>query len=266
MRIKLNLNIRKEQIELIRRERRFRLIIIMIVTLLFLAGCAYTGATQPTDNEMTASTYEAESQRNEEQLQESEPQEKKFWLITIEQKNNVPFLGSLGDGSIPAENSILFVATNENESPYDGEFSGYAEIESFTDLKEAFNVNTTEYLNMSAKHTSKPFTFTLLPKDIASLTRKDNTDPILVDYSEANFLMPTKGDNPAAVFGSAQGFKFSKNEKLDFSLTCTIVQINDKIELKTDMFGSFTGTIERLKGDVQEIELAPLVPSDSSTD
>ncbi|MGB7605947.1 MAG: hypothetical protein WBL93_10780 [Lutisporaceae bacterium] len=231
------------------RKSQCRIITIIVCTLLILVGCSKIDGTLPPD------------EKNGTPVQGKESQEKKFWLIKIDQKNNEPFMGSLGDNSIPAENTMHFIAMNDSESPYEGVFRGYADIESFTDLKEALGVDNTEYLNISAKHTAETFTFNLTPTELASLTKDEKANPLLVEASKADFLMPTKGDNPASVFGSVQGYKFSENKKLDYSLTCTLTQLNGIIELKTDMFGLFTGTIVRMNEDELEFEPAPLTPS-----
>lgn len=87
----------------------------------------------------------------------------------------------------------------------------------------------------------------------------ENINPLLTDVAEAKFLMPVKGDNPATTFGTAKGVPFGEGGKLDFSLNCTLMQHNDSIKLKTDMFGTFTGKIERVPKE--EIRVVPLVPA-----
>jgi hypothetical protein len=82
---------------------------------------------------------------------------------------------------------------------------------------------------------------------------------LLKDVAKAEFLMPVKGDNPATTFGTAKGVPFGEGGKLDFSLNCTLMQHNDSIKLKTDMFGTFTGKIERVPKE--EIRVVPLVPA-----
>jgi hypothetical protein len=71
--------------------------------------------------------------------------------------------------------------------------------------------------------------------------------------------MPTEGGNPDNVKGSAMGHQFARADQLDFSLNCSLQQTNNQIELKTDMFGTFTGTIS---WSAETVELGPLTIDD----
>jgi len=185
------------------------------------------------------------------------------WVIKIDQTIAAPFMGSLGGQSeIMSENTMTLIATNKNNSPYDGEFTGTAYITSYTDMKEELgDPENIDFLEYKTSHESHGFTFVLKPTDIASLIKDEKKNEKLADVSTAEFLMSTKGDNPATVKGSAGGYQFAWGDKLDFSLTCVIQQTNNKIELKTDMFGTFDGTIEQMSQDELDFDLAPLTPS-----
>lgn len=184
------------------------------------------------------------------------------WVIKIDQTITAPYMGSLGGQSeIMSENTMTLIATNENDSPYDGEFTGTAYITSYTDMKEELdNPENIDFLEYKTSHEAHGFTFILKPTDLAVLTKDENADDRLAEVSTAEFLMPTKGENPANVKGSAGGYQFAWGDKLDFSLTCVMQQINTKIELETDMFGTFAGTIERLSEDKLDFEIAPITP------
>jgi len=188
------------------------------------------------------------------------------WVIKIDQTITAPYMGSLGGQSeIMSENTMRMIATNHNDSPYDGQFTGTAYITSFTDMKkELEDPENIDFLEYKTSHEAHGFTFVLKPTDLAALTQDDKIDERLADVSTAEFLMPTKGENPATVKGSAGGYQFAWGDKLDFSLTCVMQQTKSNIELNTDMFGSFAGTIKRLSEDELDFEIAPLTPSESA--
>ncbi|MEA4921042.1 MAG: hypothetical protein VB078_08995 [Clostridiaceae bacterium] len=165
------------------------------------------------------------------------------WVIKIDQTITAPYLGELGDqNEITTENTIKLVATNYNDSPYDGEFTGIAYIRSYADLKEQFDVGDADYLEIDNNHEAHDFTFALNKTGIVPLTPVQ--DQRYHYCAKSHFLMPTKGDNPANMLGAAQGYQFSNEKKLDFSVTCDLEQSDQKITLNTDMFGSFEGTLE----------------------
>ena len=218
--------------------------ILLLCLMLSLLGCGKAPAEAPTEPPTEAGSY--------------------CWAIRIDQTIMAPYMGSLGGQSeIMSENKMTLIATNDNESPYDGEFTGTAYITSYTDMKKELgdpeNIDLLEYKN---SHVAHGFIFILKPTDLAALTEDKNVDEGLVEVATAEFLMPTKGENPGNVKGSAGGYQFAIGEKLDFSLTCSIQQTNSKIELKTDMFGTFEGKIERLNKDELDFEIAPLTPSE----
>jgi len=186
-----------------------------------LTGCPSEGGTEPAQ----------------------ETSDQNCWVIKIDQTITAPYLGELGDqNEISTENTMRLVATNSNDSPYDGEFTGTAYIRSYADLKEQFGVADVDYLKIDNSHEAHDFTFTLNKTGVVPLTPvQDERDHYC---AKSHFLMPTKGDNPANMLGAAQGYKFSTEEKLDYSVTCDLEQSEQEIILNTDMFGRFEGTLE----------------------
>ena len=108
------------------------LVAIAAVLMMFpLTGCPSGGGTEP--------------------AQETSAQN--CWVIKIDQTITTPYLGELGDqNEITTENTIRLVATNYNDSPYDGEFTGTAYIRSYSDLKEQFVVGDVDYLEIDNNH------------------------------------------------------------------------------------------------------------------
>ncbi len=100
---------------------------------------------------------------------------------------------------------------------------------------------------------------TLVPNNPALLTQ--DPDSLLQGSANAEFLMPTKGDNPANFSGAAQGYGFGQGIQLGMAATCKLIKTNSDIELITDIFGSLNGKIERLEAGAipSETGLAPLV-------
>ena len=99
-----------------------------------------------------------------------------------------------------------------------------------------------DYLEIDNSHEAHDFRFTLEKTGVVPLTPIQ--DERYHYCAKSHFLMPTKGDNPANMLGSAQGYQFSNEEKLDYSVTCDLEQSEQKITLDTDMFGCFEGTME----------------------
>lgn len=164
------------------------------------------------------------------------------WVIKIDQTITAPYLGDLGDqNEIMTDNTMRLVAVNSSDSPYDGKFTGTAYIRSYANLKEQFNVGDVDYLELDNNHEAHSFKFTLEKTSIVPLTPVQ--DERCHYCAKSHFLMPTKGDNPANSLGAAQGYDFSNEEDLDFSVTCDLEQRDQKIILNTDMFGSFEGTL-----------------------
>jgi len=194
------------------------------------------------------------------------------WVIKIDQTITAPFMGELGgQDEIMSQNTMKLIAANDNDSPYDGEFTGTAYIFSYTNMKEQLgDPEDLGFLDYKSSHEAHGFKFSLVPENLASLTREKDLDERLADVSAGEFLMPTKGGNPGNVEGSAKGYQFGRADNLDFSLNCSLRQTNGQIELKTDMFGTFTGTIawsaetaelENLTPD-DDFDPAPLVPKE----
>ncbi|MEA4814269.1 MAG: hypothetical protein VB112_05145 [Oscillospiraceae bacterium] len=172
-----------------------------------------------------------------------ETSDENCWVIKIDQTITAPYLGELGDqNEITTENTVRLVATNDNDSPYDGEFTGTAYIRSYADLKNQFGLGDVDYLEIDNSHEAHDFTFTLEKTGVVPLTPVQ--DERYHYCAKSHFLMPTKGDNPANMLGSAQGYQFSNEEDLDYSVTCDLEQSEQKITLNTDMFGCFEGTME----------------------
>lgn len=173
------------------------------------------------------------------------------WVIKIDQTITAPYLGELADqDEITSENTMKLVAVNDNESPYDGEFTGEACITSHTDAKEEFGVANADFLVLDNSHEAHDFTFALSKTDVVPLTPVQ--DERLHYCAKSQFSMPTNGDNPANVLGAAQGYQFADESDLNFSVTCKMIQSNQTITLKTDMFGEFEGTLE-WTNDIPEI-------------
>ncbi len=167
------------------------------------------------------------------------------WVIKINQTIAAPYLGELADqGAIMSENTMKLVATNDNDSPYDGEFIGTAYIKSYTNAKEEFGVVNADILDLNNNHEAHDFKFTLKKTGVVPLTSGQDVDERIHNYAKSHFLMPTKGDNPANVKGSVEGYQFAQGSELNFSLTCDMEQTDQKVILKTDMFGEFEGTLE----------------------
>jgi hypothetical protein len=167
----------------------------------------------------------------------------KCWVIQIDQTITAPYLGELGDqNEITVENTLRLVATNYNDSPYDGEFTGTAYIRSYADVKEQFNVGDVDYLELDNNHKAHDFKFSLVKTGVVPLT--DVQDERQHYCAKSRFLMPTTGDNPANIFGAAKGYQFSNSGDLEYSVTCDAEQSDQKITLNTDMFGSFEGAME----------------------
>ncbi|MFV0467261.1 MAG: hypothetical protein ACK5ML_14580 [Lachnospiraceae bacterium] len=184
-----------------------------------------------------------------------------LWLITIEEEKEGTLMGIYGSSEVPCTYTIELYAVNDNSpSPYEGEFTLSGRIHSYWNVKEDYEMPDVDALEFEADHVIQPCTFRLIPNDLAPLT--EGSDSLLQESASAEFLMPTKGDNPANYTGAASGFEFGQNLDLDMAATCKLNSVNSRIELITDVFGSFNGKIERLEtGDVpSEIELAPLVP------
>lgn len=243
-------------------------VILMICLMFSFSGCVEIFTGKEKENSIPSKPASQEPLNDTESAKQPDEEGPYSWVIKIEQTITAPYMGSLGGQSeIMSENTMMLIATNNNNSPYDGEFTGTAYIASYTDMKEELdNPENIDFLEIKTSHEAHGFTFVLKPTDLAALTRDENIDERLVDVSTAEFLMPTKGDNPATVKGSAEGYQFARGEKLDFSLTCAIQQTNNKIELKTDMFGTFTGTIELMSKDELDFEPVPLTPSVSPKD
>lgn len=186
-----------------------------------------------------------------------------LWLITVEEKKQGKLFGVYGSDEVPCEYTIELYAVNDgSSSPYEGEFSVAGKIHAYWDVKEDYDLPDVDYLEFESDHVIQPCTFRLVPNNLAPLTQ--DPDPLLQGLANAEFLLPTKGDNPANFSGAAQGYGFGQNMQLDMAASCKIIKTNSEIELITDIFGTFNGKIERLEAGAvpPEIELAPLVPED----
>ncbi|NYB73437.1 hypothetical protein HZF24_04720 [Sedimentibacter hydroxybenzoicus DSM 7310] len=184
-----------------------------------------------------------------------------LWLITIEEKKQGTLFGVYGSDEIPCEYTIELYAVNDGSpSPYEGEFTVAGKIHAYWDVKEDYELADVDYLEFESDHVIQQCTFQLVPNNLAPLTQ--DPDPLLQGSANAEFLMPTKGDNPTNFSGAAQGYGFGQDMQLDMAATCKIIKTNSEIKLITDVFGSFNGKIERLEAGAipSEIELAPLVP------
>lgn len=203
------------------KRKPFLIALAAVLTIIPLTGCPSEGGT--------------------ESVQETSDQI--CWVIKIDQTITAPYLGELGNqNEITTENTMRLVATNSSDSPYDGEFTGTAYIRSYADLKEQFGVGDVDYLKIDNSHEAHDFTFALNKTGVVPLTPVQ--DERYHYCAKSHFLMPTKGDNPANMLGAAQGYQFSTEEKLDYSLTCDLEQSEQEIILHTDMFGRFEGTLE----------------------
>lgn len=234
------------------------IISVILCVMFFLTGCSKFAMKNSDSEDLPTkkATSKTKAEKPTETSQTKEPVLKHHWVIKIEETITAPYLGELGGQSeILSENKMSFLATNDNDNPYDGEFTGTAFISSFTDLKKQMGVDNTEYLNLKNNHEAHDFKFTLKPSNLSTLIKDKALDDRLNEVASSEFFMPTKGDNPATVFGSAEGFQFEVGEKLDFSLKCDLNQTNNKITLQTDMFGTFSGTIEWV---ADKVEIAPL--------
>lgn len=243
--------------------RIIRSLVLLATIAVLLAGCGMNKAVvNPT------SLQETDSQQAE--VPEVKNDIKHRWVIKIDQTITAPFMGELGgQDEIMSQNTMKLIATNDNDSPYDGVFTGTAYITSNTNIKEQLgDPEDLGFLDYKSSHEAHGFEFSLVPQDIASLTREKGLDERLADVSSCEFVMPTKGGDPGNVEGSAKGYQFGRSDNLDYLLNCTLLQTNGQIELKTDMFGTFTGTIiwsaetselEDLTQD-DDFDPAPLVP------
>lgn len=218
------------------------------------------GATQKNDpkgiNKGNKSNQAPSAPQQNSQTKRSQ-QEDKYWLISIDETIEATLLNS---GELPCKNTMKFVASCTAPTPYDGQFSGYMDISSHTDLKEAGNLgDDMVFLDMKSEHKSKKISFTLVPENIASLTRPTSLHPLIKDYSKASVTVPLIGDNFGNIFGMAKGYGFSNEQKLNISINCEITQLNDEVTIETDLFGAFKGEILEVSQSEAEAELAPLV-------
>lgn len=238
------------------------LVLLAVITGLF-AGCGENKASD-TSNATSAAENPLSLQKTAAQPTEepaAKNDTKHQWVIRIDQTITAPFMGELGgQDEIMSQNTMKLIATNDNDSPYDGEFTGTAYIASIANIKEQLgDPEDLDYLEYKSSHEAHEFTFSLIPQNLASLTSDKGLDERLADVSACNFLMLTKGGNPGNVKGSAMGHQFARADQLDFSLNCSLQQTNSQIELKTDMFGTFTGTIS---WSSETVELGPLTIDD----
>lgn len=218
-------------------------------------GATQGGSSKGTNQGNNSNQVPSASQQNS-QIKTPQ-QEDKYWLISIDETIETTFLSS---GELPCENTMKFVASCTAPTPYDTEFSGYMDISSYTDLKEAGNLgDDMVFLDMKSEHKSKKISFTLVPENIASLTRPPSLSPLIKDYSKASVIVPLIGDNLGNIFGMAQGYGFSNKEALNISINCEITQLNNEVTIKTDLFGEFKGEILEVSQSEVEAELAPLV-------
>jgi hypothetical protein len=238
------------------------LVLVAVITGL-LAGCGMNKAsgtgTIPSTTKSPPSLQKTAAQPVEEPAEKNDTRHQ--WVIKIEQTITAPFMGELGgQDEIISQNTMKLIATNDNDSPYEGKFTGTAYITSIANIKEQLgDPEDLEYLEYKSSHEAHEFTFSLIPQNLASLTRDKGLDERLADVSACEFLMPTEGGNPDNVKGSAMGHQFARADQLDFSLNCSLQQTNNQIELKTDMFGTFTGTIS---WSAETVELGPLTIDD----
>lgn len=237
-----------------------------ICTLALLSGLAGCGvgelSASPTSDKAPPPSSTA-SDPDPSQTEQGAEEKTYLWLITIEEKTEGQLFGVYGDDSVPCEYTAEIYATNDNSvSPYEGTFTVAGKIHAFWDFKEDYNLPDVDFLEFESDHVIQPCTFQLVRNDLAPLTQ--NPDSLLQGSAAAEFLMPTKGDNPANFSGAAQGFGFGENRQLDMAATCTLIQTNAGIELKTDVFGIFHGKIERLEAGFipNDVDLAPLVPKE----
>ena len=225
-----------------------------------LALCACTQQTAGTLPQEQKESGTALPQTSPDTLLETDDGEY-LWLITIEEEKEGMLMGIYGSSEVPCTYTVELYAVNDNSpSPYEGEVTVSGKIHSYWNVKDDYKMPDVEFLEFEADHVIQPCTFRLVPNDLAPLT--EGSDPLLQGSASAEFLMPTKGDNPANYAGSAGGFGIGQNKKLDMAAACKLIKVNSEIELITDVFGSFNGKIERLEaGEVpSEIGLAPLVP------
>lgn len=181
------------------------------------------------------------SEEGAESAQESSAQN--CWVIQIDQTITAPYLNELGgQNGIATENTLRLVATNYSDSPYDGEFTGTAYIRSYADLKEQFSVGDVDYLTIDNSQEAHDFTFALNKTGVVPLTPVQ--DERYHYCAKSHFLMPVKGDNPTNMSGAAEGYQIFNDKELDFSVSCDLEQLEQKITLNTDLFGSFEGTLE----------------------
>lgn len=188
-----------------------------------------------------------------------EKKTKTMWLISVDQTIDHTLLGT---GEIPCKDTLRFVAVNQNSSPYEGEFSGYADLELFINYKELF-AEDTQIAEGKALHESESFSFTLKPTGLGSLTRDKSVDPLLADQSDARFTLQTHGDMFESFFiVDLEGEAFTHQPKMDAEWDAYVMQLDNKVTVKIDMFGTFEGTIERLEIADDEVppEIVDLIP------
>ena len=202
------------------------LVLVTVITGL-LAGCGMNKASGTGNVSSTAkspsSLQKAAAQPAEDPAEKNDT--KHQWVIKIDQTITAPFMGELGgQDEIMSQNTMKLIATNDNDSPYEGQFTGTAYITSIANIKEQLgDPEDLEYLEYKSSHEAHEFTFSLIHQNLASLTRDKGLDERLADVSACEFLMPTKGGNPGNVKGSAMGHQFARTDQLDFSLNCSLL-------------------------------------------
>jgi hypothetical protein len=165
------------------------LVLVAVITGL-LAGCGMNKAsgtgTIPSTTKSPPSLQKTAAQPVEEPAEKNDTRHQ--WVIKIEQTITAPFMGELGgQDEIISQNTMKLIATNDNDSPYEGKFTGTAYITSIANIKEQLgDPEDLDIWNTKAAMRPMSLHFLLFPKS-CSLTRDKGLDERLADVSAVSF-------------------------------------------------------------------------------
>jgi hypothetical protein len=186
--------------------------------------------------------------------------EEGMWVIWVTQTIDYTLLGL---GELPCKDTLSFIAVNMNESPYEGEFSATVLMEMYINFKELY-LKDYQVADVRAKQSSDSVQFQLKPSELESLTKPKDLDPRLVGFSDAAFTMKTSGDMfESFLVVSPEGATQTHRPQMEAEWNTKVTQLDDKITIEIEMFGTFQGTIKHVKSldelPLPPLELAPLV-------
>lgn len=197
--------------------------------------------------DVTGCSKPAPAGKKEETLpkEETQPKEKQSWRIYVKETVKGEYYG------VPVDCTLYFAAVNDNESPYDGEFKGYAEIKNFTDINKIADNPDVEKAVMESKQVAKEFTFKLKKSDVAPLVQAGGNEgnPLFTNLSNAEFTMPTEGTNFASFEVIAKGYDVKNQPTMKTIVGCKLHQDKDNVSITINQFaqdfGPFNATITR---------------------